>query len=171
MTPNHQAIFTQLRDHLDAELATHRQLLAVAERKQHDLVAGDMPGFTRALQDEQTALGEAGRLRVLRERLLRAVATVLNAKLPELRLTPLLALLPDPIRSELARRQADLIALLERLRAVNERSQLLIRQGLAFTREILNAIVGATDNTPAYDRRGLAGYTPASSGSLVNLAG
>lgn len=170
MTPNHQAIFTQLRDHLDSELTVHRQMLSVAERKQHDLVAGDMPGFTRALQDEQTVLNEAGRLRVLRERLLRAVATVLGAKLPELRLTPLLALLPDPIRGELTRRQADLVVLLERLKAVNERSQLLIRQGLAFTREILNAIVGVAE-TPAYDRRGLAGYTPASSGSLVNLAG
>lgn len=170
MTPNHQAIVTQLRDHLDAELAAHRHLLSVAERKQHDLVAGDMAGFTRALQDEQTVLGEAGRLRVIRDRLLRAVATVLNVKLPELRLGALLEKLPDALRTELARRQADLLSLLERLRAVNERNQLLIRQGLAFTRELLGAIVGPGEN-PAYDRRGLAGGAPTNRGTLVNLAG
>ncbi len=170
MTPNHQAIFTQLRDHLDAELGAHRQLLGVAERKQHDLVAGDMSGFGRALQDEQAVLGETGRLRLIRDRLLRAVATVLNVALPELRLSALLGRLPDPIRGELAKRQAELVSLLERLRAVNDRNQLLIRQGLAFTREILNVIVDPAE-LPAYDRRGLAGYAPASRGSLVNLAG
>ena len=170
MTPNHQAIFTQLRDHLDAELQAHRHLMNVAERKQHDLVANDMAGFGRALQDEQAVIAETGRLRQIRERLLRAVATVLNVALPDLRLSQLLAKLPEPVRGELARRQADLAALLERLRLINERNQLLIRQGLAFTREILTAIVGP-EATPAYDRRGLAGYAPTSRGNLINLAG
>ena len=170
MTPNHQAIFTQLRDHLDAEITAHRQLLSVAERKQHDLVACDMAGFSRALQDEQVVLGEAGRLRQIRDRLLQAVATVLNVKLPQLRLSVLLEKLPETIRDELARRQADLVALLAKLKSINERNQILIRQGLAFTREILSAIVGQSE-TPAYDRRGLAGYAPAGRGSLVNLAG
>ena len=95
MTPNHQAIFTQLRDHLDVELAAHRTLLSLAERKQHDLVASDMAGFTRVLQEEQVALNETGRLRLLRERLMRAVATVLGVVLPELRLSLLLEKLPE----------------------------------------------------------------------------
>lgn len=170
MTPNHQAIFTQLRDHLDVELTAHRSLLALAERKQHDLVAGDMAGFSHVVQDEQVVLSETGRLRLLRERLLRAVATVLGVVMPEVRLSLLLEKLPAAIRSELARRQDDLKTLLERLRAVNERNQALIRQGLAFTRELLGAVLGST-GTPAYDRRGLSGYAPASRGSLVNLAG
>lgn len=58
MTPNHQAIFTQLRDHLDVELVAHRTLLSLAERKQHDLVASDMAGFSSILHEEQIALNE-----------------------------------------------------------------------------------------------------------------
>ena len=170
MTPNHQAIFTQLRDHLDVELAAHRTLLSLAERKQHDLVASDMAGFTRVLQEEQVALNETGRLRLLRERLMRAVATVLGVVLPELRLSLLLEKLPELVRHELARRQQDLKLVLEKLRLVNERNQALVRQGLAFTRELLGAVLGST-SAPAYDRRGLSGYAPASRGSLVNLAG
>ncbi len=171
MTPNHQAIATQLKDHLDAELAAHRQLLGVAERKQHDLVANDMAAFTRVLAEEQAVLFETNRLRQIRERLLRAVVTVLGLTLPDLALTPIIDRLPEPLKGEVARRRADLVGVIERVRALNERNMLLIRQGLSFSRELLAAIVGDSGPTPAYDRRGLNGYAPATRGSLVNLAG
>ncbi len=173
MSSQHQVLFTQLRDHLEAELHLHRRLLTLAERKQALIVAGNIPAFTGLLQEEQPAISEAGRLRLFRERLLRAAATVLGIAGDDLRLGTILDKLAEPLRHELHRRQQDLKSLLERLRQVNDRNLLLIRHGLAYATDLITAVLGErVPTTGAYDRRGLGGHVPASGrGRLLNLAG
>lgn len=174
MNPQHQTLCIQMRDHLDAELAAHRVLVTLAERKQTELVRGDMEGFTTVLSQEQTALSEVNRLRQIRDRLVRALATVFNLPAGDLKLSLLIPRLADPLRAEIQQRQQDLKALLERLRLINDRNALLIRQGLGFVRDLLGALMGPGTGTDAgaYDRRGLGATSGATGrGNLVNIAG
>jgi flagellar biosynthesis/type III secretory pathway chaperone len=170
MSPQHTALCTQLRDHLDAELAAYRALLGVAERKQRELVANQVRRFADLIPQEQTALLELGRLRQIRDRLLKAVAVILNLK-DGFTMSAALAKMPEPLRVDLARRQADLLAVTDRLKAANERNALLIRQSLGLVRDILSAVLGPEPGAGAYDRRGLGGGVPTPRGGLVNLAG
>ncbi len=170
MSPQHLTLCTQLRDHLDAELACYRTLLGLAERKQRDLVAAQVQSFAALVQQEQGALLELGRLRQARDRLTRTIATVLNL-VGGFTTTALLERLPDALRNDLSRRRQDLLATAERLRLMNERNALLIRQSLGLVRDILGAVLGPEGGAGAYDRRGLGGGVPTPRGGLVNLAG
>lgn len=174
MNPQLPALVQQLRDHFDAELTLYRALLGTAERKQRELVAGEMRRFADLLPQEQGTLNDLGRLRQIRERLLKALATVMNAvpaggALPTF--SALLAKLPDHLRPDLVRRQNDLRSVAERLKAANERNAVLIRQSLGLVREILAAVLGPEPGAGAYDRRGLGAAVPAPRGGLVNCAG
>jgi flagellar biosynthesis/type III secretory pathway chaperone len=178
MTPQQHTIFQHLRDHLDAELTLHRRLTVLAERKQRLIVAGSIDEFRATLDDEQPALSELGHLRQIRDRLLRAVCAVLGLSSDDLRLSRIIERLgADAWATELVRRRSDLSACIERLRQLNERNLVLIRQGLGYASELLSAVLGsragapATSATGAYDRRALAGYVaPAARGSLIDCA-
>ncbi|MCK6488520.1 MAG: flagellar protein FlgN [Planctomycetes bacterium] len=168
-----QALVVQLRDHLEAELAIHRRLLASAEDKLQRLVAHDIPAFTAALAREQPLVAEMNRLRQVRDRLLRAIATVFSIRPDQFTLSAVIARLSEPLREALAVRQRELRSVLERLRNANDRNLLLVRSGLALVKDILQAVVGsdALPTADGYDRRGLHGAGNAPAGRLVNLAG
>lgn len=172
MNPQHQVLIVQLRDHLDAELVLHRRLLASAEEKITRVVAHDIPAFTTCLEREQGLAADMGRLRQVRERLLRALAAVLAIPGDQLTLSAVIAR-AEPVRQgELAQRQRDLRQLLERLRVANERCLLLVRSGLSLVRDVLQAVMGEeAGGQRAYDRRGASGGSAPWRGRLVNLAG
>ena len=170
MNPQHLPICTQLRDHLDAEAACYRRLLGLAERKQRELIANDMTGFTALVQQEQAALDEVSRLRQVRDRLTKAIATLLNLK-EGFRMGLVLEKLPDALKADLVKRRAELAALMERLKTLNERNALLIRQSLGLVRDILGALMGPEPGAGGYDRRGLGAGVLPSRGGLINLAG
>lgn len=170
MTPQHLALCTQLRDHLDAELTSYRSLLGMAEKKQRELISGQVRRFADLIPQEQATLLDLGRLRQSRDRLLKAIATVLNLK-DGFTMSAALEKMPDPLRGELARRQSDLLSVTERLKNANERNAVLIRQSLGLVRDILSAVLGPEPGAGAYDRRGLGAGVPTPRGGLVNLAG
>lgn len=171
MNPQHQALIAQLRDHLDAELTLHRRLLATTEEKIARVVAHDIPAFTACLEREQGLAAEMNRLRQVRERLLRALGSVLAIPAERLNLSAVITRAEPQRQGELALRQRDLRQVLERLRAANERCLLLVRAGLSLVRDVLQAVMGDEGEQRAYDRRGASGGTPPWRGRLVNLAG
>jgi flagellar biosynthesis/type III secretory pathway chaperone len=170
MNQHQQTIATQLRDHLDHELAVHRRLFALAEEKQRRIVAHEIPAFTQLLEQEQGVITEAGRLRLVRDRLVRAVATIMALKPEATTLTTVLERLDGSLRDQLAERQRELRSLLERLRQLNERNLLLIRSGIGLVRDILQSVIG-NGEVRNYDRRGNHGQLTTGAGQLVNLAG
>jgi len=163
-------LIAALRDHLDAEIAVMRRLLAASETKQKAIIAGDRPGLERALADERAPNDDAARLRKVRDRLLAGLATTLGLPAAGLTLTRILAALPSADRQGLTSRQADLIGVLERLRACNERNLLLIRHSLGFVHDLLGVLLGQPAGEPSYDQRGTAG-SPSERGRLVDIAG
>ena len=172
MTPQQNILCGQLRDHLDAEVAVHRRLVQLAESKHRQLMAADITGFQRTLAEEHGTLGESGRLRQSRERLLRGLAALFNLQNVEIRLSLILERVIDPVRSQLAERQRELASLLERLRSLTERNQVLIRSSLDLVRDIMQAVLGTPNSgSKGYDRRGWTGYQSPGSGNLVNMSG
>ena len=170
MNPQGQAIATQLRDHLEQEIAVHRRLLILAEEKQRHIVAHEIPAFTNVISQEQVAITDASRLRQVRDRLLRAVATVLAIKPDALTLSAIIERTEGVLRTQLADLQRELRSMLERLRQLNDRNMLLVRSGLGLVRDILIAVVGGGDGR-GYDRRGNHGAIGTGAGQLLNLAG
>ena len=172
MTPQQNTLCGQLRDHLDAEVAVHRRLVQLAESKHRQLMAADIPGFQRTLAEEHGTLGESSRLRQSRERLLRGLAALFNLQNVEIRLSVILERVIDPVRSQLAERQRELAGLLERLRSLTERNQVLIRSSLDLVRDIMQAVLGTPNSgSKGYDRRGWTGYQAPGAGNLVNMSG
>ncbi len=172
MSPAQHQLFVQLREHLDLEVALHRRLLGLAEAKQRLIVAGDMQAFSSLLAQEQAPLTEMNRLRVARERLLRAMVQQIGLKPDRLRMAQVVEMSPEVLKPELRKRQIDLKGVLERLREVNECNMVLIRQSLSFVRDMMHLLVGAQPGQPAaYDRRGIEGGGVKGNGRLVNLFG
>ncbi len=162
----------QLRDHLDSELGVHRRLLACAEAKAQEIVACNIPAFTQLLHQEQAPLAELGRLRPLRERLMRAVAGQLGVAAEGITMARVLVAVPSALQPELSQRQEELLRVLGRLRDSNQRNMLLIQQSLRFVRTLLHGLVGEKpERGAAYDRRGLQGMGLPGNGRLVNLRG
>lgn len=165
-------LLMQLRTQLDSELAVHRRLIGLAETKLRQLVSHDVPGFSQTLGREQTEHTEAGRLRQVRDRLLRAIAVVLQLGPGELTLSRLAERASEPLRAELRHRQGELKQALERLGELNDRAQSLIRHSITLVRDMLNAVAGggeAVPAGPAYDRRGMQGAYGPRRGSLLDI--
>jgi flagellar biosynthesis/type III secretory pathway chaperone len=162
----------QLRDHLDGELGVHRRLLAVAEAKTQEIVACNIPAFTQLLQQEQAPLAELGRLRQLRERLMRVVAGQLGVAAEGITMAQVLPAVPAGLQAEISRRQEELMRVLGVLREINQRNMVLIQQSLRFVHTLLHGLVGEKpERGAAYDRRGLQGMGLPGNGRLVNLRG
>ncbi len=165
-------VVQQLTAHLEAEMTVQKQLLALAERKQREIVSGDMVAFNALVEREQSVLTEINRLRQLRDRLVHALAGVLNVRDRDLRLSRVLELSSSPTREALARVRDELTVVMLRLRTVNDRNTLLIRQSLGLLRDVMQSLVG--DGSVAadpYDRRGNGGANVADRGALVNIRG
>jgi flagellar biosynthesis/type III secretory pathway chaperone len=170
LVPNQ--LFVALRDHLDAELSLHRRLLGLAEAKGSEIIACNMAAFSQLLQQEQAPLAEMGRLRQAREQLNRQLAAGLGLKNEPVRMTALVAQAPEMLKGDLRTRQGELKRLLERLREINERNMILIRQSLNFVRSLMHTLVGERVNPGhPYDRRGHQGSVLPGNGRLVNMRG
>ncbi len=165
-----EVLLAHLRDHLDQELAVHRQLLAMAEDKRRAVLAGDGRTLSDLVAREEAPLAEAGRLRQVRDRLLRTAAAMWNLAPAALNLGTLADRASQALAAELRRRAHELRGVLERLKAANDRNQVLIRQGLAVVRDLVGALTGAPA-AGAYDRRGLNPWAPAPGGSLLDCRG
>ncbi|HEX3133678.1 MAG TPA: flagellar protein FlgN [Planctomycetota bacterium] len=167
MTP--ADLMPALRDHLTAELACHRSLLANAEHQQRELVANHLVVFADLVAKSEPLITEQARLRKAREKLLHGLAVLLDRIGRPLSLADVIAVAMEPIKGELASRHLVLKDTLMKLRAVQERNQALVRQGLGFVRDLVGTLTGESGPS-GYDRRGREG-SRTGNGRLVNLAG
>lgn len=158
-----------LRDHLTAELACHRALLANLEQQQRELVANHIGAFAELVEKSEPLVAEQARLRKAREKLLSGLAALMERGGRTLTLGEAVAIAPEPLKGELGARHLVLKDTLLKLRTVQERTQGLVRQGLGFVRDLVGALTGEPPQG-GYDHRGREGGR-AGHGRLVNLAG
>ena len=167
MTPTD--VLPTVRDHLSLELACHRALLANAELQQRALIANQMPVFGELVAKSEPLIVEQARLRKARERLLFGLATLLQRPTRPLMLSEVVALAAEPLKGDLAARHLILKDTLLKLRVLQERNLVLVRQGLGFVRDLVGTLTGEPLQG-GYDRRGQEGGR-SGQGRLVNLAG
>lgn len=167
MTPTD--LLPALRDHLTAELVCHRALLANQEQQQRDLISNHLTAFAELVGRCDVLLAEQARLRKAREKLLAGFAALMQRPGKPVTLGEVVALATEPLKGELASRHLLLKDTLLKLRAVQERNQALVRQGLGFVRDLVGTLTGEQAQG-GYDRRGREGGRPGN-GRLVNLAG
>ncbi len=139
-----ERLLVALRDELRHEMCLHRELLRLAEDKHRRIVDGRIDEFSRLLEEERMCMARAGELRDKRDMLLAHLAREAAVPLSELRLARLLEHVDEPLRSELGDLQTDLRTVLTRLREVNDRNMLLIRQSLGFLRDVMDVVLGDT---------------------------
>ena len=167
MTP--ADLLPALRDHLNAELASHRALLTNHEQQQRELVANHIEAFAGLVDAGEALMAEQARLRKAREKLFTGLAALMGRPGRLLTLGEVIASAVEPLKGELAARHLLLKDTLLKLRAVQERNQALVRQGLGFVRDLVGTLTGE-QSQGGYDRRGREGGRPGN-GRLVNLAG
>ncbi len=153
MTDMDGSLLLSLSKHLKSELGLHRQLLGIAEEKRDTIVAGDIQIFSDLLKQEQQMLEEGQQLRHIREALMIGLAREVSVDVDKLRMAQILERAPEELRKELSGLQGSLKELLERLRDVNDRNMVLIRQSLTFVKEIMGYIMG-DESTKAYNQQG-----------------
>lgn len=167
MTPDPDTLLEALCGHLRSELELHRALLRIAEHKHRDIVGGDMEAFTRDLEQEQLHVQQGAGLNQQRRRLLQRLARQFNLDARSIQMQHILEHCGEPLRGELQQLRQDLRKVLERLRSLNERNLLLIRQSLGFVKELINLAVGHQESG-AYTHGG--GYDDRRrAGGLLNL--
>lgn len=157
-----------LRDHLDAEIAVMRAWIATAEAKQAAVVANDLAALEAQLRREEPHAAEAARLRQVRERLVLGLAQRLS-----LGGAPKLSAIIPRLGADGAgcdERRRELAELAQRLQALNERTQLLLRSGLELIDGVLAMVSGAPRPAGVYTRRGPSA-TRGGGGGLVDLRG
>jgi hypothetical protein len=163
---------TLLGEHLTAEITVHRILLGLAEAKQKHIVAADLTSFNSVLLQEQKPMEEAGFLRKQRDRLFQGLAERLNVPLANLKLGTLIQRLPDPARTELSAKHAELKAVVEKFGQMNDSNQVLIRHSLGIVSGVLKTIFVQTEEQApgGYDRQGQDGMK-GGRGRLVDMSG
>lgn len=157
-----------LQHQLKRELELHGKLLDVAERKHQEILSGPMEAFVCILDEERALLDEGRRLKEAREKLISLFANKLGCKVEGLRLAQLMERAPEPLRSELGGLQTNLRQVLERLRDLNDRNLLLIRQSLAFVKDVMDAMLGASSEA-AYDPKGRDPQAARSAGAICDF--
>ena len=159
-------LMEHLAKHLKSELGVHRQLLQIAEHKRDTIVSGDIQEFSTLIQREQNVFEEGQKLRQVREKLMFHIAGELSVEVNALHISHILEMAPDSLRGELQHIQGDLKTLLEKLRELNERNMVLIRQSLSFVKEIMQYVVGSNESK-VYQQNGESG-TDDSGGKIFN---
>lgn len=167
-TATAQALLDQLRKHLENELAVQRKLLAIAEQLGPKLITGDAKGVSALVALESEPAREAARLRSIRERLCKALATVFQLE-GEVTLTRLLPRAADGLRGELDRLRRETTTVCQRLARQAERNLVVARQGITLIRDVLGESLGTLAPVSAYDRHGIAGSATSPRGCVLNL--
>jgi len=162
------SLLERLGEHLKAERVLHQHLLSLAEKKRDEIVAGNIDAFSKALEQEQDILKKGQELGRRRLKLLEACAKGMNCPVSNLRMAQILERAPEPLRSELGGLSHDLRELLQRLRDLNERNLVLIRQSLGFVREVMNIITGEEQQRQDYSRSGVQDSRQSSGGAILS---
>lgn len=117
---------------LDEEERLYSKLVPVAEKKTRYITTNDLQSLESVTEEEQIFVGQISKLEKKRREVVRNIGVVMNRKEDELNFTTIIALLEgQPKEQDDLRRLHDrLKATVNKLAALNERNQMLIRHSL-----------------------------------------
>jgi flagellar biosynthesis/type III secretory pathway chaperone len=127
---------------LDSENTEYKKLAILAESKTSVIVAGDLEGLNKIMEDEQAIVGTIYKQEKLRNSILADIANVVNRDVKTLKLIDLIKMLekmPDQ-QQMLVESQANLRNTIDGLKAVNDKNQMLLSDKLEMVNFNLNMI-------------------------------
>jgi flagellar biosynthesis/type III secretory pathway chaperone len=127
---------------LDSENTEYRKLVILADSKTSVIVAGDIDGLNKIMDDEQAIASTIQNMEKRRKSILADIANVVNRDVKTLKLIDLINMLekiPDQ-QKMLKDVQAALRQTIDGLRAINDKNQLLLNEKLEMVNFNLNMI-------------------------------
>lgn len=131
-----------LIDVLDSENNEYEKLIVLAERKTPVIVAGNIDDLGKITEDEQEIVGTIQGIEKQRNKILADIANVVNRDVKTLKLIDLIQMLDKmPDQQELLKgAQKRLRATIDRLKAANDKNQMLLADKLDMVDFNLNMI-------------------------------
>jgi flagellar biosynthesis/type III secretory pathway chaperone len=117
---------------LDSENTQYRKLVGLADSKTATIVAGDIDGLNKLMEDEQAIVGTIQKMEKQRKSVLADIANVVNKDVATLKLTDLIKMLekiPDQ-QKMLKDVQVNLRETIDKLKSINDKNQTLLNDKL-----------------------------------------
>jgi flagellar biosynthesis/type III secretory pathway chaperone len=127
---------------LDSENTEYRKLVILADSKTSVIVAGDIDGLNKIMDDEQAIASTIQNMEKRRKSILADIANVVNRDVKTLKLIDLIKMLekiPDQ-QQMLVDVQARLRETIDSLKALNEKNQMLLSEKLELVNFNINMI-------------------------------
>jgi flagellar biosynthesis/type III secretory pathway chaperone len=127
---------------LDSENAEYKKLVILADSKTPVIVAGDIDGLEKIMEDEQAIVGTIQKMEKQRNSILADIANVVNRDVKTLKLIDLINMLekiPDQ-QKMLKDVQVNLRGTIDSLKAINDKNQALLNDKLEMVDFNLNMI-------------------------------
>lgn len=136
------SLLENLIDVLDSENNEYEKLIVLAERKTPVIVAGNIDDLGKITEDEQEIVGTIQGIEKQRNKILADIANVVNRDVKTLKLIDLIQMLDKmPDQQKLLKgAQKRLRATIDRLRAANDKNQMLLADKLDMVDFNLNMI-------------------------------
>lgn len=136
------SLLENLIDVLDSENNEYEKLIVLAERKTPVIVAGNIDDLGKITEDEQEIVGTIQGIEKQRNKILADIANVVNRDVKTLKLIDLIQMLDKmPDQQELLKgAQKRLRATIDRLKAANDKNQMLLADKLDMVDFNLNMI-------------------------------
>jgi flagellar biosynthesis/type III secretory pathway chaperone len=127
---------------LDSENTEYKKLVILADSKTSVIVAGDIEGLEKIMEDEQAIVGTIQKMEKQRNSILADIANVVNRDVKTLKLIDLINMLEKiPDQQKMLRDvQGSLRETIDRLRALNDKNQMLLNDKLEMVNFNLNMI-------------------------------
>ena len=136
-------------DHLDAQLASARRLLAQILRQAVAIRRRDVDGVLATMTDIQSEMASRGRLESERTELLWRAGSALGVPAEAVTLAELTALMTEHEADDARTRSAELRGLLGEVEREHAINRALMRQELSFLEHLTRMLGGGADN-PGY---------------------
>jgi flagellar biosynthesis/type III secretory pathway chaperone len=127
---------------LDGENTEYKKLVILASSKTSVIVAGDIDGLNKIMEDEQAIVGTINKKEKLRNSILADIANVVNRDVKTLKLVDLIKMLEKvPAQQKLLKdSQLSLRQTIDSLKEINEKNQMLLNDKLEMVNFNLNMI-------------------------------
>lgn len=136
------SLLENLIDVLDSETTAYEKLIVLAEGKTPVIVSGDIESLGKITEEEQAVVGTIQKMEKKRNKFLADIANVVNRDVETLKLIDLIQMLgsmPDQ-QKKLEDVQKHLRQTIDRLKAVNDKNQMLLADKLDMVDFNLNMI-------------------------------
>lgn len=139
------------------QTVAHHQMLKIAEEKQQAIIKGDLPLLEKTVSEEKKLVAQIEEEEKRRLAVMPLVITGLGADPKLEKLMDVIALMPEPERTQMTKVREDLRVVLEACQLKTRHNAELLKTSLEHVESFLRTITEATTPNKSYRRDGRIG--------------